>query len=213
MNTENKDVPGAPASNVEQRAQQDANGAAKRLQDDVNTAKDRAMQDAKSLKHDAEAQVGQAAEQAKSFASDQKDYVAAQITGIASAISKVADELDSEQSTTARYARDLAHGLDRFGKQVEGKSVDDLMGEAQRFGRTQPLAFLGAAAFAGFMASRFAGASAHRQEQQTQSTESTGVTSSGAAYGRPSAGGGTATGASAYGQSNRNYTGGGNVTD
>lgn len=213
MNTDNKDLRGNSADAVEDRAKQDANGAAERVRSDLSEATGRAAEDAQALKQEAQAKMGEASEQAKSFASDQKDYVAAQITGIASAISKVADELDSEQSTTARYARDLAHGLDRFGKQVEGKSVDDLMGEAQRFGRTQPLAFLGAAAFAGFMASRFAGASAHRQEQQTQSTGSTGVTSSGAAYGRPGAGGGTATGASAYGQSNRNYTGGGNVTD
>ena len=67
-----------------------------------------------------------------------------------------------DQKTVARYTRDLAGGLSKFGKNVQGKDVDELMGMAQSFGRQQPLAFLGAAALAGFVASRIAGASAHR---------------------------------------------------
>ncbi|WP_297112917.1 nutrient deprivation-induced protein [uncultured Devosia sp.] len=210
MSSDNRDMSGTPTGAVEDRAKQDASGAAERVQSDLSKATDRAAEDAQALKHEAQAKVGEASEQAKSFAADQKDYAATQITGIASAISKVADELDGEQATTARYARDLAHSLDRFGKQVEGKSVDDLMGEAQRFGRTQPLAFLGAAALAGFMASRFAGASAHRREQLAQQPGATQAPSD-SAYGKAGAGGAATATPSAYGQS-RDYRGGGNVS-
>jgi hypothetical protein len=42
------------------------------------------------------------------------------------------------------------------------RGVDELMQSVQHFARTQPAAFLGAAALAGFAASRFAKASASR---------------------------------------------------
>ena len=54
-----------------------------------------------------------------------------------------------------------------------------MMGMAQSFGRQQPLAFLGAAALAGFMASRFAQASAQSIGWITATTFSP-ISSSGA---------------------------------
>jgi hypothetical protein len=53
-----------------------------------------------------------------------------------------------------------------MGKTIEDRDVDDLLGMTQDFGRRQPVAFLGAAALAGFVASRFALASAHRRENK-----------------------------------------------
>jgi hypothetical protein len=220
------DNPGAPSSTspstaVEEQARQDASGASHRLREDLDAVSQQAAEDARKLKGEVAAQAGAAADKAKSFASDQKDYAAGQITGVASAIGKVADELEGDQATTARYARDLATNLEKFGKTVEGKSVDDLMGMAQQFGRTQPLAFLGAAALAGFVASRFAMASAQRVSQPASGAQ-TGTTPgtssySGSSYGQnapqPSYSGNTyGSGSSSTTTGNgTGYTGGGNV--
>lgn len=213
MTTEKSDNRDAGPSEIERRAARDLGGAARKLQHDVDATIEKASHEAEALKSQAEEKIGEASQGAKSFASDQKNLAAAQITGIASAISKVADELNDEQATTARYARDLAEGLDSFGKEIEGKSVDELVGDAQNFGRTQPLAFLGAAALAGFAASRFAGASAQRRQTNSGNPVSGRTTPSGAAYGRPNAGGDDGTGAgSPYGKSSSSYAGGGNVT-
>lgn len=201
------------SGSVEQRAKDDASQAANTVQHDLEAVTEKAAEDVKGLQREAKAQIGEATDKAKSFASEQKDFAASQLTGVAAAISKVADELDGDQATTARYARDLAKNLDGFGREVEGKSVDELMGMAQRFGRTQPLAFLGAAALAGFVASRFAGASAQRR--QTPGSASTGRQSSDAPASASSARSdypqNGPVGTSAVRQPTTGYTGGGNV--
>jgi hypothetical protein len=168
MDQNNLGSPDNGESSIERQAQHDLNEAKSTLQHDLDAVTAKAGEDVKALRQEAEAQIGAATEKAKSFASDQKNFAAGQITGVAAAINKVADEIEGDQSTTARYARDLASNLDRFGKNVQGKNVDELMGMAQQFGRSQPLAFLGAAALAGFVASRFALASAHRTQQSSQ---------------------------------------------
>ena len=152
--------------NLAARLEDDKDAATETAKRDLQNLTDQAAADARELKEQAEEQLSAATEKAKSFAGEQKDLLAQQVNGVAAAISKVAGELEqSDQRAIARYARDLAGGLSKFGRNVEGKDVDDLMGLAQSFGREQPLAFLGAAALAGFVASRFAQASAHRQEK------------------------------------------------
>lgn len=147
---------------------QDLHNVTEHARDDLDAISRRAQEDVRSLGKEAEAKVAEATDKAKSFASDQKDLAAGQINGVATAIGKVADELDqSDQKAIARYARDLASGISNVGKTVEDRDVDDLMHLAQDFGRKQPLAFLGAAALAGFVASRFALASSHRAETKT----------------------------------------------
>ncbi|KKB76090.1 hypothetical protein VW35_19540 [Devosia soli] len=141
----------------------------------LDAVKSRAAEDVRNLGEEAKAKAGEVTEKAKSFASEQKDLAAGQISGVASALDKVANELEgTEQQTIARYARDISRSLSDFGRQIENRDVDDLMGAAQDFGRKQPVAFLGAAALAGFVASRFAAASAHRRSTaQSQPQSST----------------------------------------
>lgn len=212
MTTEKPEKPDASTSEFEQRAARDTRGAAEKVQHDLEAVTEKASEEAEAIKRQASDKFTEAEEQAKSFASDQKKLAASQITEIASAISKVADELEEKQGTTARYARDLARGLDRFGSEVEDKSVDELIGNAQKFGRAQPLVFFGAAALAGFVASRFAGASAQRSQHKSGASQTSVKTPSGAAYGRTSAGNDEGTDpASAYGRSSNDLTGDGNV--
>lgn len=149
------------------QATEDLGAVTDQARHDLDAVAQRARDDARELGHKASEKVSEASDKAKSFAGEQKDLAAGQINGVAAAITKVADELDgSDQQTVARYARDLASGLSSLGKTVEDRDVDDLMSLAQDFGRKQPVAFLGAAALAGFVASRFAIASAHRRDSK-----------------------------------------------
>lgn len=166
----NDDNLGSPAPKIDEKVREDFGAVADTAKHDLGAIQEQAAQDVRNVTDQAKEHLGAATEKAKSFASEQKDLAAGQLGGIAAAISKVADELDgSEQQSIARYARDLASGLSRASDSVKDKDVDDLMGIAQDFGRTQPLAFLGAAALAGFVASRFALASTHRRENKPAS--------------------------------------------
>jgi hypothetical protein len=170
--------PGTSPSDTGQRANEEFGGVANTAQRDLDAIRQKASEDVEKLKHQAKDQLDTASEKAKSFAAEQKDLAAGQLSGIASAITKVADELDTgDQAVIARYARDLANGIDRMSGTVRSRDVDDLLGAARDFGRNQPVAFLGMAALAGFVASRFALASAHRREMaNTQSdTQTSGV--------------------------------------
>jgi hypothetical protein len=158
--------------------QADEGALAEGIKRDMDEVSRQAAADARALKREAGEQVAAATEKAKSFAGEQKDFLAGQIDGISSAVSKVAGELDqSDQRMVARYARDIAGGLSSVARQVQDNDVDQLMAKAQDFGRKQPLAFLGTAALAGFLASRFAMASAQRgsggKQAQSDADQST----------------------------------------
>lgn len=174
---------------------------------ELDAVTQKAAEDVRALKDEAKAQLGSVAEKTRSFASDQKSLAASQLTGVADAISKVADELDqNDQGTISRYARDLAGSLSKAGEQIENRNVDEIMSMAQDFGRRQPLAFLGAAALAGFVASRFALASAHRTSNAPSGSNQGSSQSTGSSYGT---GGSSQSGASSYGTgSGSSYSGG-----
>lgn len=176
-NTRQGEGTGMVSPELKSQAKDDMTAVTEQAKHDLEAVSERAKEDVRELGHQASEKVAEAKEQARSFASDQKDLAAGQINGVAAAITRVAEELDgSDQKTVARYARDLASGLSSFGKTVEDRDVDDLMGMAQDFGRRQPVAFLGAAALAGFVASRFALASAHRRDAKAASaTAATGT--------------------------------------
>jgi uncharacterized protein YjbJ (UPF0337 family) len=164
---------------TQQKVSDDLSSVKETAQHDLDAIKERAASDVRDLTGQAKEQIGAATDKAKSFANDQKDMAAGQLDGIANAISRVADELSADQNgnaTVGRYAQDLASGIQRFAGTVRNKDTDDLVNMAQNFGRSQPLAFLGAAALAGFVASRFAMASAQR-------TAKTATPPSGSAYG------------------------------
>jgi ElaB/YqjD/DUF883 family membrane-anchored ribosome-binding protein len=158
-------------ADLQARATDDIKHVGEKAKQEFDAAAHKVSEDVRDLKTQAGEKLGEVAEQAKSFATDQKGFAATQINGVASAITKVADELDgTDQATVARYARDLASGISSMGKTIEERNVDDLMTMAQDFGRRQPLAFLGVAALAGFVASRFAMASSHRSTASTPSS-------------------------------------------
>ena len=116
---------------------------------------------------------GEAGEQAKAFAENNKGRIAGQISAFAGALDKAAEELQgSDQEMLAGYARDAAHGIENMSGALRERGVDDLMQSVQQFARTQPAAFLGIAALAGFAASRFAKASAGRPDHLNRGARS-----------------------------------------
>lgn len=141
--------------------------------------KSQASNELSHLRSQAEGQLGEAAEKAKayageqvnqlsdrarSFASEQKDLAARQIGGVGDAVSRVADELRAKDSAVAGYAQSIAGNIRQLAESFDNKSVDDLIAQAQDFGRRQPLAFVGIAALAGFAATRFLMASAAQKD-------------------------------------------------
>jgi hypothetical protein len=124
------------------------------------------------------AQIDQATVKAKSLAADQKDLLATQVTGLTSAIDKVANELEGTDAAGASYVRAIASSATKFSSALESNDVDALLGKAQDFGRQQPAAFAGFAALLGFAASRFVMASAKRLPASTTSISATASNSS-----------------------------------
>lgn len=178
-------VEGGPTetNEVRETLNQDFGTVTEAAKHDIDAVRKKAAEDVEALKHEAGEQISAATDKAKSFAGDQKDLAAQQLGGIATAIGKVADELrGSDQAAIGRYARDLSNGLNKASATVKNKNVDELMGIGEDFGRSQPLAFLGAAALAGFVASRFALASAHRRDSRTEDAQTNTANTAPSAY-------------------------------
>jgi hypothetical protein len=125
-----------------------------KLRTDAQNLSDAAQQTVATVKAEASEQLGAIKEEAQSQ--------------FANAISKGADELQ-DQPVVAEYAHDLADGIRRVSDTVKNNNVDELLAMAEDFGRTQPVAFLGAAALAGFVASRFVLSSANRRKSSPAS--------------------------------------------
>lgn len=164
----------------------------------------------------------EAAETARGFVEENKGRAAQQLGGINSAISAAADALEANgQAPLAGYARNIAGSIETFTRDINEKSVDQLIGSVGQFARSQPAAFLGAAALLGFVSSRFALSTAKAASQAStapaattdwQSDESEGdpsyLSSSGEAGGTDGVAGDTYSGG--VGGSSRNIYSGGN---
>lgn len=139
---------------------------------------------ASKLRDAATDQLSQTAEAAKGYAEQQKSAAADGLGGVSQAVQRAAEELGNapETAAIAGYARDLAGGLNRASETMRSSSVDELIEMGQDFGRRQPLAFLGAAALAGFAASRFIMASARRRQTPAQPATSTPSTPTSTTY-------------------------------
>lgn len=147
--------------------------AEQKLKQDAGAIVDEAKHAAGEIRTEARKQFGELAERGKAefehatdaargFAEKQKDLVAGQLEGIANAVGRVADELETEDAPTAGYARTVADGMRRFTDDLQNRDVDAIVAMSQDFGRKHPGAFAAAAALAGFAASRFLVASSHR---------------------------------------------------
>lgn len=146
------------------RAQQDPAGAGKSAAGADTDIRRKVKDDVENVRHMAQDQMSGVSAKAEEAASRQKGYAAEKVAGIASVIEKVGSELEAQnQPDVGRMARQMGESAHRFADDIKGRSLGEIAGMAEDFGRKQPLAFLGIAAIAGLAASRFIGASASRQ--------------------------------------------------
>ncbi|WP_127145235.1 hypothetical protein [Pelagibacterium montanilacus] len=158
--------PRVPGGSVSDTAKAEAHRVRKTADEDWNDAKAQARDDIDDLKRGASEEFGHARDAAGKFAAGQKDQAADQIGGLASAFDRMGQELnESKQSWIGRYAGDMAGHLKGIAQHTRASSVDDLVGDVERFGRERPAAFLTGAAILGFAATRFLSASADRRSR------------------------------------------------
>lgn len=153
----------ASASTTDQpRSQQGANGTnATGADGDI---RQKVKDDVESVRHMAQDQMSNVSTKAQEAADRQKGYAAEKVAGFATVMEKVGSELEGQdQPDVGRMARQMGESVHRFADDIKGRSLGEIAGMAEDFGRKQPLAFLGMAAIAGLAASRFIGASASRQ--------------------------------------------------
>ena len=133
--------------------------------------KEKASEDWQAIKSSAQEQVGNVAQRATDAVGERKDYAAQRVGGIADAVRKVGEELEQgEQPEVGRYAKRIGSSLQHFADEMKGKDMGEIAAMAEDFGRRQPAAFLGLAAFAGFAASRFLTASAEPRRHSSRSS-------------------------------------------
>lgn len=163
-----------PVSPTEEQGMSDLGAMAK---DDLANVGDDLKHRAEAIGEEAKAQIGDmvddVTEQARGLAAEQKDILVGHLEGVASALDRVASELEAEGESTAHYARMIADGADDLLTNIAEHDVDDLLEMAQAFGRRQPVAFLGAAALFGFAASRFVLASSARRADGVEGMKQT----------------------------------------
>lgn len=160
----------SPASEAGSAASQAFEGVRSSIDDVKGTVKESAntlMQGLSSAASDAKSHASELASDAKSrvygIAEQQKNVGADQIGGIAQAVHSAADDLAERAPAVARYVHDAAAGIDRVSDGLKNSSVDDIVENVEHFARTQPLAFFGVAALAGFALSRFVKSSSDRR--------------------------------------------------
>ncbi|MDB5539196.1 MAG: hypothetical protein JWQ89_923 [Devosia sp.] len=159
-----------PASD---QLREDAAKLAETAKTDLAGLGEEVKQQAAALGEEAKAQISEVAEKAKGLATEQKDFVVDQLSAVSEALEKVAGELEQQDQSSAHYVRMVADGAAKLTSTVRYNDVDQILGMAQDFGRKQPVAFMGAAALLGFVASRFVLASANRRSESQSERERT----------------------------------------
>lgn len=143
----------------EQSAQPSAAELKTKVAEDIQSVTDFA-------RHEATA----ATDKAKDAAADQKNLIAHKLGDVAKAMEKVAAELEGgENRDIGRLTRNLGENLRSASNSIQDRSLGEIAGMAEDFGRKQPLAFLGIAAIAGLAASRFITSSAPKTGRSTPS--------------------------------------------
>ncbi|MGE7368900.1 nutrient deprivation-induced protein [Neorhizobium sp. NPDC001467] len=129
-----------------------------KISDDIQSVSDYAGRAATNISDDA-----------KDAATEQKNVLANKLAGVADALEKVSSELESgDHRDIGHLTRNLGTNLRSASRSIEDRSLSEIAGMAEDFGRKQPLAFLSMAAIAGLAASRFLTSSAPKSAASTR---------------------------------------------
>ncbi|KAA0685860.1 hypothetical protein [Azospirillum brasilense] len=105
----------------------------------------------------------------------QTGRAADQLGSVANALHKAAEQLNEENNgTAAHYAGQAADRVERVADMLRNSTVDDMVGQVERFARRQPEVFVGAAFAVGFLFARFVKSSGERRFRGASSSHLTG---------------------------------------
>lgn len=122
-------------------------------------ARDALREDARRLSDEARTRAENLSHEARDRAETARQGAGEEVGHTSEALSRAADELEPG-SVSAQLLRQASDGLAEIARTVQGRDLGDMAGEVADFGRRNPVAFLGAAALAGFAIGRFATARA-----------------------------------------------------
>src|SRR5947209_1549200 len=127
------------------------------LAENVTARAGEAKEQVSSLAEKARAKLSESiepvADKAKEIAEQQKIAGAQTIGGIAGAVHRAADDLETQLPGAAGYVHEAAERLERASAALNDRSIDDLIGTLGQFARDQPVAFFGTSVLAGFVLS------------------------------------------------------------
>jgi hypothetical protein len=137
-------------------------------QGSARQAKDEIRQKAEEVKGQAQQKSAEAMDQARestrAVLDQQKGRAVQSLGSVASALRQTGDSLnDDEQGALGHYVQQAADKIDEFANQLQDRSIDEMLYEAERFARREPEIFLGGAVLLGLLAARFLKASGARR--------------------------------------------------
>jgi hypothetical protein len=127
-----------------------AEGQGNKIADEAKQLATNAAGQAKNVAANA---VGQVKQQAASRIDSQKERAVGRIEDVASAVRAAGDSL--EEGPLPDLAERAADGIESFASYFKSRTVGDLLGEVESFGRREPAIFLGAAFALGLLGGRF----------------------------------------------------------
>jgi hypothetical protein len=136
-------------------------GPAAKLADDIRGAASSAV---RAVKEQASAVASEVGHELGKTAEEQVGRGAEAIRGFAGAIEAAGAELEKISPQLARYVNDSADKIRNVSSGLSNRQVNDLIGAATDFARSQPAIFFGAAIATGFALARFLKSSAKPEE-------------------------------------------------
>ncbi|MDQ4419861.1 hypothetical protein OOT33_05325 [Sphingobium sp. DEHP117] len=156
--SESVKLAGAAVSSAKKTARAKVTGATEKVK--VATGKVKAAKESVSAfdwKKQAEDVTAQASKMAKDTATTAKTKTTSAMDGLAKLITETAQTVDSKLGPQyGDYARKAANAVAGAAKSLDGKDVEELLGDARNFVRKSPAVAIGAAAIAGYVLMRLA---------------------------------------------------------
>ena len=107
--------------------------------------------------------------------SAQKHRASEGLDGVAQALRETTGRLNEKgHASVADYAQQAADRLEQFSRRLDEQDLDEVLRSAQRFARSQPWVFIGAAFGVGLFAARFFKSSSERGGLQRWPAPTTG---------------------------------------
>lgn len=94
-------------------------------------------------------------QEAEKFVSTQREQVSDQVSSVGNALHQVAEKMEGENPTVAKYAHQTASGLDRISSRIKEKDLSVLRGDVENFARSHSETFLAGTFIGGLLLGRF----------------------------------------------------------